>query len=122
MRKYIGIALFCLIAIEAYSQCPSTVYVRDLGKYGKVERCQITEEGEVINLVINFYSEQTYNYGKWKVYYPNGEPKEEGFITLDASGKSRNIDFGAESNRYTEKRVGNWIFWDQQGNQTVNLY
>jgi hypothetical protein len=121
MKKYLGMALFCLIALRAYSQCPATVYVRDLGKYAKVERCE-KDKGESINMVINIFNEETYNYGKWKYYYSDGKPRAEGFITLEASLNTRVMDYGDIPKRYVEKRVGRWIYWDSKGNQTVEFY
>ncbi|QHT69940.1 hypothetical protein GXP67_26485 [Rhodocytophaga rosea] len=124
MKKYLGIALLCFVAMSSYSQCPSTVYVRDLGKYARVERCQ-KDKGEAINMVISFHTEETYNYGKWRSYYANGAPREEGFITLEflMNTKMRQPGYlGYKSKPYVEKRVGKWIYWDTKGNQTVEFY
>jgi hypothetical protein len=87
----------------------------------KVESCQ-SEKGKAINIVISFYNEQTYNYAKWKSYYANGEPKEEGFITLESAGRSPISEPGYNPKPYTEKRAGKWLFWDERGNQIVMVY
>jgi hypothetical protein len=123
MKNYIGIALLCFVTMSSYSQCPSTVYVRDLGKYARVERCQ-KDKGEAINMVISFHTEETYNYGKWRSYYANGAPREEGFITLETSMNTqmRDLSRSYKPKPYVEKRIGKWIFWDTEGNQTVAFY
>lgn len=121
MRKCLVVIVLYILTIRVYSQCSYTVYVRDLGKYGKVESSQ-REKGEAINKVISFYNEQTYNYRRWKRYYVNGEPKEEVFITLESAGRSPISEPGYNPKPYTEKRVGKWLFWDERGNQTVMVY
>ncbi len=125
MNKHCLLIVLLWLAGPVLGQAAATVYVPELGKYGKVVSSKGVN-GETINQLIALPDGHHYRYGKWQFYHPNGAVKSEGLFALVPNDAPRRHCGPASVNDpkpadYQEKRVGRWAYRDENGKPRVDL-
>ena len=117
MKRYF-IFLLLVIAVNSLAQ-KKNIFVKEYNKSFELVSFKIYN-GDTINRVINLSARADFKkkYGRWINFYSNGKQKSEGYITLIRLETICTPD----ADPYEELRVGNWKFWDANGNTTTNVY
>ena len=93
------------------------IYIPEFKKSFELIEFKI-HKNDTINRIVKTNHGRELKLGHWVFFYQNGLKKAEGFYKI----KKEDIDCGRPHPDFYDFRADNWLFWDNNGNQTNNIY